>query len=471
MRKYLFIFITILFALPLTANESVKTKLLTNDNVKNEMQFLFKRLSAGKERNVNIKLTGQLKKDINITNFKKDITADFPVFKKKSQSYKSPVYKKGNAENPWQILVFLADRDRSLDETLNQLRYRIRQGTLSYASVLVTPYVFRRDSVKVEEMYFIYTNGDKIVSEHFKTDRLTSTDELLSMLAKNLQENNKHLYTGMIVDAHGDGENMVYKHNGEEDLFSVINLLKPFEEKQVKLDLLVLDSCKMSSLFSLYYLTKTDMVDYLVASSDTMYAARSVMYYHILRFLDYQPYDAAVRSVRYRTQFLNFSPLMDTTNAGVLDVQNLREPLQKWMNEYYSLVNKMPEVKDGLKQWFTDEDTLRSLSRTVARQKKYLQENFDEIGQWNNITDCHNNDIKNSFITASDKLLQSLEKSTLIQWCYSPKVDRLFWNKIPNNDCMESISVNQYQLDRLFDLEEDVLSDYKWRNYTCRIRG
>ena len=291
------------------------------------------------------------------------------------------------------------------------------------------------------------------------------------MLAKHLQENDKNLYTGMIVDAHGNGESMGYYHKGEEDSFTVVNLLKPFEEKHIKLDVLVLDACRMSSLFSLYYLTNTNMVDYLAASSGFMYGTSSAMYYHILRFLDYQPRDAAVRSVRYRPQFLNLNQSYDTTNAGVIELSKIRAPFQKWIREYYALVTKMPEVNEALKKWFPDEYTLRSLSRTVARQKKYVYENFDKIGVKNSMADCHNDDIKNAFIKASEDLVKSLDKATLTQWCYSSKTDRLFWDNIPDNDCMESVSVNQYQLDRITEDEEEELGYYKLQHYRCRIVG
>lgn len=475
------LFITFLFTfliLPLHAQEEISTKLLTHANLKKEVQLLFKRSDIGKQKVAYNKLTKQLQDNLAAQNFNsKKFNTSNPnlseqlnaLFSSSSNHTQQTNRSQGNAEHPWQLLIFLADRDRPLAETLNQIRSRIKQGTLTQASVLVTPRVYRQDPLKVEQMYFIYDDGEKPVTEHFNVDHLADTEELLDMLASHLEEDENNLYTGVIVDAHGNGVHMKYKQHQQQEYFSVPDLLKPFHKKQLKLDLLVLDSCEMSSFFSLYYLTENDMVDYLVASSDIMYVTSDVMYYHVLRFLDYQPRDAAVRSVRYRPNFLHFNPSYETTNAGVIDLKNLREPLQQWANEYYAISNKMPEINAAFKKWFTKEDTLRSLSRTVIRQKKYLEEHFDQIGVMESYwIDCHNEEMKNAFIQASDVLLESLKESTLTQWCYSPRADQLYWDNIPNNDCMESVSVNKEQLAQILEENEDSFDDYQ-RKYICRL--
>jgi hypothetical protein len=324
--------------------------------------------------------------------------------------------------------------------------------------------VYDKDPLKVEQMYFIYNDGTQPVIEHFQADHLQNTQELLSTLVNYMEEDTANLYTGVIVDAHGNGESMVYKKRQQETYFSVEQLLEPFREKDMKVDLLVLDSCKMSSFFSLYYLTKAARVEYLVASSDIMYATSEVMYYHILRFLDYQPKEAAIRAVRYRPRFLQLNPSMHTTNAGVLDLKRLREPLKEWTGEYYAVFHSMPEMDRELKKWFSQEDTLRSFSRTVSLQKKYVEENADKIG-----SSCNRETIRQEFLQASTALLDALSESTLTQWCYSPKANRLFWERIPNNDCLESVSVDKGQLDLVLETNANELSDYA-RKYICRFR-
>ena len=437
MKKILFIiFLQMMFS-PLSA-QSLPDDSLTDGNFQYKIHLLLQQATQGKNQAINQQLI-------------------------------SDQTQNGRAQHPWQILMFLAEHDRPLAETLNQLRSRIQQGVLMQATVLITPRVKDPDTLKIEKMYFIYNDGEKPITQSFDASYVTQTEELLSMLAKNLQENNPDLYTAMVVDAHGNGATMKYKLHQEENTFSVVNLLQIFEQKQTKLDLLVLDSCGMSSFFSLYYLTQTDMVDYLVASSDTMYVAADVMYYHVLRFLNYEPREAAVRSVRYRPRFLHFDSSWHTTNASALDLQLLRGKFQDWLNEYYALTERIPTTQQATTTWFSTPKTIRSVTHTLIHQQRYLQEHAKELTGTKSLSDCHNLDIINTFIQKSRSLMDALHIATLTQWCYSPQEDRLYWEDIPDDECLGSVSMSLYQLELVLEQEKNKLAQYSHQQYACRF--
>ena len=441
-KLVLFLFFTII-NFPAVAEELHFT-LLTKQNVETELGSLFKQADTGKVQVKKKKIIKRLNQRLQNS---------------ETSASKSTSLSPLNSNKPWQFLLFLADRDRPLKETLATLRQRIQKGELMQAVVLVTPRAYNRDSLQQAELYFIYNDGEKPITKKFCTENMETIGELLDLLFSHLKESSDDFYTGMLIDAHGNGETMTYKLNNEISGFSITDILEPLKEKGIKLDLLVLDSCRMSSLLTLYYLTKTNVADFLVASSDMMYSSLNTMYFHILRFLNYSPRQAAILSVNYRLRFLNFDRSWFTNNASVLELQQIREPFQNWLKAYNDLLNYMPQVQDAVKTWFPQKDTYRSLSRTIERYKEYLQNYSYKMEESSN---PFVDEVRSEFIRTSDEFLDALRNGTLREWCYSNQENHLYQENgnVPtyHNDCMASVNVSQYQLETKRDIYENDLA-------------
>ena len=99
------------------------------------------------------------------------------------------------------------------------------------------------------------------LSNKFRSFSLASMQQIL----RYLDHSNSTFYTGLVIDAHGTGKEMHTMFEGRDTL-SAKDFFEKIEKEGIKIDVLELNSCSMGSLDTLYYATKSGMVDYLLAS-------------------------------------------------------------------------------------------------------------------------------------------------------------------------------------------------------------
>lgn len=380
------------------------------------------------------------------------------------RAYAAQNLRAADTSTPWQLAFFLAAPNRSVDETLSELRGKINWGSIAVATVLdvsagvsadITKCACGKGSCKKTSappvhqatLYVLYRqNGITHEEKHtfpVGQDPVPLWEELL----KNLQTGK--YYTGVLIDAHSSGLNFFY--GGFEHQFSSQLLVDVLARSNLQVDLLELHSCHMSSLSNIYQWTKKAQIDYVVASSDVAYSSADFMYYRLLRFLQYSPRQVATRSVQDRLKQFHFSSReFATTNAAALHLAPLRRPMQAYARAYKKLLSYKgtEDIDQAFAGYFNDTDEdwdWKSLRQIVAQQKKYVQTHL-EPQFYNFYAD------QQQFVSACEELLRALSSATLTQWCYSSKDDKVYQNTLPaQSGCLESVSVNSEQFWELYD--------------------
>lgn len=356
----------------------------------------------------------------------------------------------------WQLALFLAARNRSIEETLSEIQSQITLGNVSVAAVLdMDP-----DGVVPEKkcacsgnacsekspsaplkitLYVLYRSSNGLPRVE-KTPLPLSADtaRLWQTLLAGLKKAQSRYYTGLLIDAHSSGSRFLY---GEQSSFTSQDLMQSLANAQMHVDFMELQSCHISSLLNQYRWARSGRVDYVAASSDVSYSSNSFMYYRFLRFLDKTPQQAAVASVQDRAKLFAFSPNYNTNNVAVIAVKKLQAPLDEYIRLYKELLTYegSEETIKAFEGFFQAEySDWRSLKEIVRRQKQYVLSQMDP-----ELYALY--ETQQQFAAACDKLLSALDQATLSQWCYSRRDNRLYTGVPPAGDCLDSVSVNSSQ--------------------------
>lgn len=437
MKKLLSLLAVLLLITPLQAQQII----LNRQNARQELTTLFHRADQAALRQEVIHSMGQ--------NGKKS------YFSNAVQSF-------SNKKN-WQVAMFLAAADRPVSETLKTLRFQMSMGNLKQAAVLdITPRTDpsgKKDKRPSQQtsypatFYFLYMADGKPVTEKVSASSEVPSKDLLEPLFHHFKKN-KQTYSAAIIDSHGSGFDMFYGKDGWMDLAQILSAL---QAAGLKLDVLNLDSCHMGSFYNLHKLAQYKNVSYLVASSDFMMGNPEEMYYTFLYQLKYAPRQAAVNtSVSIQKTYSGGADI--TYNSIVLELDGLSAPVLEWFTNYGML---MTAGSDKLqKQMQSPFDPRwgrwRSFIKILRKQIAYLQEHEQDIS-WQ---DKQLPQLSRDFIASGQNLLQTLQKKTLTQWCYSAQYGRYFFDRIPPNiDCMDGVSVTKNQLNALLKEERASLEE------------
>ena len=358
-------------------------------------------------------------------------------------------------DKSWQLALFLAARNRSISETLDEIKGQMNWGPVKLAAVLdltptgntsTTKCTCEKGNCKKPlaapsqiTLYVLYRTGIITRQDTYTLDLSDNPARLWGELLKYLKAGQSAYQTGVIIDAHASGYNFFY---GKEESFSSQQLVQSLTASRLHVDVLELHSCHMSSLKNVYQWTKNAQIDYVVASSDISLSSNTTMYYRVLRFLQNSPRQAAISSVRDRMKIFDFKDVYNTNNAVALQLSILRRPIQNYATQYKELLSyegteEMEKIFEG---YFTEEFyDWHSLRNIVEKQKKYVQTHLEPQADAFYET-------QQQFVAASDKLLNALPSATLAQWCYSKKDHKVYQGQAPaSSGCLESVSTTQAQ--------------------------
>lgn len=429
---------------------------LTSHNLRQDLNFLFSQSNAGKKDDIKLKLQEIFAQ----SNLQPHPSAKPQPSAKKSAA-QTNIY-----TTPWQVAIFLASDDANrLTEGLGVLKYQVTRGTLKHAVLLDIAPRGHSHQRKAAKLYFIHRQQGKTVMQQ----RAISTDilleELLAALFSNLKAEGETLYTGIIFSAHGSGFGMAYNDSSVE----VNDILASAHKQALHINVLELDSCHMSSLYTAYYASEYDNIDFLNGSSDYEYGTpEKTRLFPLLSFLNHEPKDAARLSVASRLKQFDFaSGEYETTSYSTVHIPSLRQALIDWYRSYVFLQKSTDEqLVPVFNRFLKNDDTWRSLSFIVGKQKEYVATHFEELESNYNKFDL----IKREFIDASDKLLQALSEATVIQWCYSAQKGRIYQGSSAGTaDCMQSISTDRSQFKWLWEEQAEQLQE-DWENKTRIFR-
>ncbi len=358
-------------------------------------------------------------------------------------------------QRPWQLALFLAARNRDIDETLTEIKGKMNWENVKLAAILdLTPdnntstqkCNCEKGSCKKPlaspqqiTLYVLYRDGMINRQEKYTFPLSNNPDVLWKELLAKLKTGDKQYQTGVIIDAHASGYHFFY---GKDNAFAAETVLRALASSKLHVDLLELHACHMSSLRNIYHWTKNTQIDYVVASSDICTDSNSHMYYRVLRFLKDSPRQAAISSVKDRMNILHATNSTSTNNVSALSLAPLRRPLQNYVTEYKELFSFMgtEEMDKTFAGYFTDEyNDWKSLRAIVKKQRDYVNAHLEP-----EMDSFYPQQLK--FIAACDELLKSLSSATLAQWCYSQKDKKIYQGNAPaTSGCLDSVSTSSAQ--------------------------
>ncbi len=475
--KKIFI-LSIFFFISAIPGAAQDTPVLNQSNLNQQLDILFKQARQNQRvqqdaqaisqaysqtaASVNVQqFAGQLSNpqfDQLIKRFSKQPQQVKPFTNKPQQPASQP---KASAEKPWQLALFVAATEQErIPNALSALRGQIAKGTLSHAVVLdITPPSHDEDAVrKTARLYFVYKAGNKASTKTFALDTDVTSDDLLNSLFQHLKTTDNSLYTGLVFSNHGSGMEMFYN----DTYFDIPELISSLNQQELHVDVIELDSCHMSSLYTSYHLAKNAQVDYLAGSSNYEYGTPyNTRVFPLISFLNESPKVAVYKSVNRRSKQFDFwSGEYETTGYSALDMGPLQEPLQEWFKFYGFLVLSSPQIGEAFNNFFKKDGEWRSLNKLVRKQRDYIISHFEFL-ESDYADHARFSEMKRDFINACNTLLEATQQATLTQWCYSATYDTLYRDKIPNNDCLESISADRTQFEELlkeydFDLKKEL---------------
>lgn len=466
MKKKIIFLLSLLILFPTAFAQNVS--FLSSKNLKQEMNYLFEQSRQGNTEDIALQLQTTLSSHPVLapsvsTTYSQTNNSSAGV--SSSQSQASPT-----VSTPWQVAIFLAvDDENRLAEGLGVLRHQVNRGTLRHAVLLDIAPRANASVRKTAQLYFIHRKQGKTVTQKRAISTDIALEELLEALFTNLKAQEDSLYTGIIFSAHGSGFDMGYN---EDYGIEVNDILFSAHQQKLHINVLELDSCHMSSLYTTYYASHYQNIDFLSGSSDYEYGTpANTRLFPILSFLNHEPKEAvrlAVASRLRQFDFLNSG--YDTTSYSAVYIPSLQQALLDWYQAYVFLQKSTDEkLVPVFNSFLKDKDSWRSLQFIVRKQKEYVVSHFDELESNYPRFDT----IKHEFIAASDNLLQALTQSTLIQWCYSSKRDRIYQGPSAGTaDCLQSISVSRYQFEQLWEEQaEELEDDWRYKTRVRRFRG
>lgn len=373
----------------------------------------------------------------------------------------TPLVKTQSSGKSWQLALFLAARNRSITETLNEIKGQMNWGNVKLAAILdatpdgnspVTKCNCEKGSCKKPlaapariTLYVLYKKGEFTHQEKYTFPLSDHSEQLWGELLKHLKAGQANYQTGVIIDAHASGYNFFY---GEEGSFSSQQLVQTLTNSRLHVDLLELHACHMASLLNVYQWTKTAQIDYVVASSDVALSSNDKMYYRMLRFLHNSPRQAAISATQDRMKILDFDAHTNTNNVLALQLSTLRRPVQNYVTQYKELLSYQgtEDIEQEFESYFTSEMyEWKPLRNILEKQKQYVQTHFDP--QTSSFYET-----QQAFVSASEKLINAISAATLTQWCYSKKQNKVYQGKAPvSSGCLDSVSTAHNQFSWLYD--------------------
>lgn len=342
----------------------------------------------------------------------------------------------------WQIAMFLDAEQRPTQETLNELRNQIIAGNLQQASVISFGKYNEKKNGKPAgkkcgkeknkgtassgpaRLYFLYQKQGTPVTETMSINAASEIEPLLAKLFQHFKTSGK-LYTGFIVDTHGGGASMWY---GQDKVLWTHSITDKLSELKLQVDVLDLQTCHLGSLYSVYPMAQSRMVQYAIVSSDYNIGSTQFMNYRLLKNLHHEPKIAA------KTASLEVGHLLNpalTTNSLVIHIPTLGNKIEKWLSSYAAINNE--SLEQNLDTRVLPADQWKSVQRVITMQSDFAkkQTNTDATGV-------------NNFIKYGQQLSAALSQSIVSQWCYSSKTDQTYYQHIPDNvGCINGVSTNQ----------------------------
>lgn len=146
-----------------------------------------------------------------------------------------------------------------------------------------------------------------------------------------------HLHTGLIIDAHGSGTQMIWDDRensvrsfGVDEIKEALDFFQ--QDNSLHIDVLQLISCQMGSWPMLYPLV--DHVQYAIVSSNFAYGDSTHPYYTLFQTLQYSPRRAASIAMR---AYIKAASSDSTINTLLIDVPKLRHTGYKFVKKHYPI--------------------------------------------------------------------------------------------------------------------------------------
>ena len=329
---------------------------------------------------------------------------------------------------PWQIFIFEGSEESYEQQKSMQVRIRkeLLDRSIMRAIVISEPLLRKAPNEKnyTFPLYIYSLQNGKVKEEKVQLSRSLGRTGILDALFRFAKEvEDADFYTGVIINVHGFEDAMVFNNREGyfDTFFGVDDILYNAKEYGIFIDVLDLISCHVGSLSQMLPLIRSDVVRYVLVSSNLSVQKRDFPP-ALLGNLTYGPKEAVRRSLQQEE--ITLSPAknptilltrgVDSFNLVLLEPRKLREYMRDWIEQVYRIREYLTFEESYLKTK-KGEATHVSLYHFMKKLETMVEQNAEIPPE-----------MKRDFLYANARLKLKIHPLNVPQWCYSHPQNKFY---------------------------------------------